>query len=414
MPLETAPIVVTHCGARFGYNVAQSLVAAGYSVFAAAPTVPTMCKWIDGVRSEIVLPDAFFDPDGYVTKINALAEREGRVVLLPTHEDIFPAAEMRHRFSDKVRVLAPELKSMLAIHDKYNLSRLAADEDVSCPETRLLDGLESINVALAEWKDTVILKPRFGEGSNGIHKISDTADLNRKVKLIELLNKKDYLLQRFTPGIGVGVGCLIKDGRLIATSQHIRLREVPISGGTSTARATFDRPVLTEVSAAILRKANLNGIAMLEYRYDRYCGSFKLLDANPRYWGSLANHIRSGVDFPRLHVEAFLESKCVPEKTITPDRHVKTRWLLGEARAMAELIAARRFQDAFAILRRSTGTEVVIEEFSRGNLKPFLVQLQTYIRRGLASRKGKNINEIKRRYFSTLFANGKFPQGPSQ
>lgn len=401
MPEDT--ILVTHCGARFGYNVVQSLLGAGYRVFAAAPRVPTMCAWMDGLAGEVEIPDAFLDTEGYVAAVNAAAERHGPLLFLPTHEDIFVAAEQRAAFDEAVTLIAPDLSPLLAVHDKYNLFRLAQDERITTPETRLLSDLQDVEQALTEWRCPIILKPRFGEGSNGIHKVQDAAALQKKAALITELSGQDYLLQKFAPGVGVGVGCLMSGGRLVAASQHIRLREVPISGGTSTARATFDRPELVEVSASILQKAGLNGIAMLEFRFDQKTDGFKLLDANPRYWGSLANHIRSGVDFPALHVASFTQQQPTPGPPIVPSRSVETRWILGEIRAAVELLAAGRFADAGSIFRRPADCEVVFEEFSSGSLKPFLIQLRTYALRGLSSRRGNDINAVKRTYFSQLF-----------
>ena len=71
--MSSETIIVTHCGARFGYNVVQSLIAAGHRVFAAAPHLPTMCAWMDGLAGELKVPDAFLDTEGYVAAINLAA-----------------------------------------------------------------------------------------------------------------------------------------------------------------------------------------------------------------------------------------------------------------------------------------------------------------------------------------------------
>lgn len=408
--MHKGTVVVTNCGARFGYNVAKSLIASGFRVLAAAPRLPTMCAWMKGLAGEVCIPDAFIDPRGYVAAVNAAAVAHGPLLMLPTHEDVFVAAEQRSAFSDQVSLVAPTLSGLLAVHDKFGLSRLAADEIIQTPETELLTSIDDVSNALAKWHCPVILKPRFGEGSKGIIRIDNEVSLVRKRTLVEKLPAQDYLLQKFTSGVGVGVGCLMKNGRLIASSQHIRLREVPISGGTSTARATFDRFELREVAASILRKAGIDGIAMLEYRYDRETDNFKLLDANPRYWGGLANHIESGVDYPPLHIAAHMQPDSLPDTLVLPTREIETRWILGEIRAVMELMISGRFNDIKPVFMKSTDYETIYEELSEGDFKPFIVQAKNYAQRVSIQGGKHDINQIKRQYFSNLFRKGSFPE----
>ena len=50
----------------------------------------------------------------------------------------------------------------------------------------------------------------------------------------------------------------------------------------------------------LLQDLGLTGVAMVEFKMDARDGRPKLLEVNPRFWGSLALAIDSGVNFPYL------------------------------------------------------------------------------------------------------------------
>jgi predicted ATP-grasp superfamily ATP-dependent carboligase len=361
-----------------------------------------MCGSLAGLAGEIALPNAFLSPEGYVATINRAAQSIGQVLLLPAHDDIFVASEQSSNFSELVSVMAPPLSPLMALHDKYNLYRLGQGSEVCCPDTRLLTDLADLSKAAKDWGYPLILKPRYGEGSAGVFRIRDERQVIDQASLVRELVEQDYLIQAYAKGVGVGVGCLVMNGRVLALSQHIRLREVPISGGTSTARTTFYDRKLESAAEYLMAQSGLNGIAMFEFRYDVLSGAASLLDANPRYWGSLANHIRSGVDFPKLHLESFLEPPGVGIKTRRPTQEVETRWLLGEVRALAELALAGRWAEARNVFRKPKDRNLFFEDFDGHGIAPLLAQTRSYLRRALSARQGNDFARVKRVYFESL------------
>ena len=81
---------------------------------------------------------------------------------------------------------------------------------------------------------------------------------------------------------------------------HKRLREYPLSGGPSTLRESVVRPEVAELAVRLLRALNWFGLAMVEFKVDPRDGVPKLMEVNPKLWGSLSLAIASGVDFPAL------------------------------------------------------------------------------------------------------------------
>jgi predicted ATP-grasp superfamily ATP-dependent carboligase len=85
-----------------------------------------------------------------------------------------------------------------------------------------------------------------------------------------------------------------------ASFVYRRLREYPISGGPSTLRESLWNPGLQERAEALLSRLGWVGVAMVEFKVDPRDGRPKLLEVNPRFWGSLHHAILCGMDFPFL------------------------------------------------------------------------------------------------------------------
>jgi predicted ATP-grasp superfamily ATP-dependent carboligase len=104
--------------------------------------------------------------------------------------------------------------------------------------------------------------------------------------------------QDYFAGHGFGIEMLFDRGRLAWQFAHERIHEVPLSGGGSSYRRSIVPPrSLAAMAERLLAALEWHGVAMVEFRGGR-AGGFRLMEINPRLWGSLALAIDCGVDFP--------------------------------------------------------------------------------------------------------------------
>jgi predicted ATP-grasp superfamily ATP-dependent carboligase len=141
------------------------------------------------------------------------------------------------------------------------------------------------------------------------------------------------LIQQKVVGPGFGVGVLAEKGRLLASFAHRRVREYPITGGPSTVCISVVDERLTGYAAAVIRELDWTGVAMVEFKKD---DDYRLMEVNPRFWGSLPLATRAGVNFPQLLCRlAMGEAIGEPPKT---EAGVKLRFLpLDAAAALSAL-----------------------------------------------------------------------------
>jgi hypothetical protein len=198
-------------------------------------------------------------------------------------------------------------------------ARMSETSPANCPPFRLIDldvslpdrgALESLGQPLflkldgsearAAGQDAV---EKFGDAGSALTRLASAARDYRRA-----------LVQGFVPGRGVGAFLLRWNGRIIARMMHMRLHEMPHTGGASSFRKSWWHDAIMADAEEKLAAMNWQGAAMVEYRWDPATDRFALMEMNLRFWGSLHLALYAGVDFPRLLADAFfgvVPSECV-------------------------------------------------------------------------------------------------------
>jgi len=143
------------------------------------------------------------------------------------------------------------------------------------------------------------------EGSGKIRYVNSAKEL-------EALDLSESLVQEYIPGEGYGFFALYSEGRLRASFMHRRLREYPATGGPSIAAESVRDPELEEAGLRLLDTLGWHGVVMAEFKKDSRDGRFKLMEINPKFWGSLELAVRAGIDFPYLTAKMAFEGDVEP------------------------------------------------------------------------------------------------------
>lgn len=143
-----------------------------------------------------------------------------------------------------------------------------------------------------------------GESGSAVHKAATSNEALEKLHDLAALYKK-VLIEGYVPGRGAGAFFLMWDGKPRADYMHIRVHEVPHTGGVSSFRKTWWHEEMHSDALSKLIVMKWQGVAMMEYRWDHETGDFHFLEMNGRFWGSLHLALYAGVDFPALLLDAF-------------------------------------------------------------------------------------------------------------
>jgi predicted ATP-grasp superfamily ATP-dependent carboligase len=226
-------------------------------------------------------------------------------------------------------VLLPPLKALNIAQNKAETFEVARKIGLPCPRTRYAGSFDDFIATVTQFKNgDFVVKPCHGSGSAGIE--YGDCKSERKWK-IYWEKYGPVVIQERIPREGEGLGvCLLMDrmGECIASFAHKRLREYPVSGGPSTDRVSIHAPELVGDSIKLLKRLSWRGVAMVEWKMDPRDGTAKLMEINPRFWGSLELDVRAGVDFPVLYAKAALGETVAPVHQYAAG--VRCRWIQGD------------------------------------------------------------------------------------
>ncbi|MDP9483140.1 MAG: ATP-grasp domain-containing protein, partial [Chloroflexota bacterium] len=208
------------------------------------------------------------------------------------------------------------------------------------------------------------------------------------------------LLQRWLPGDGIGVELLMHRGRPLAAFQHLRLREVPPTGGASSLRVSVDLDAdLYDHAVSLLRELDWTGLAMVEFRRGSD-GVGHLMEINGRVWGSLPLAVRSGMDFPGRLADLLLDGPPAEDVPVATDyrRGVKARNLRLDLGWIGAVLSGRHRQRSLpwpgrlAALRAMASLadpRIADDLFTLSDPGPGLAQIATVARDSLRRMGGK-------------------------
>jgi predicted ATP-grasp superfamily ATP-dependent carboligase len=213
------------------------------------------------------------------------------------------------------KIPAPPIASYQIACNKAKTLAFAGNNAIPMPNTVFASDPPT---KLVKLRYPVIAKPSLGSGGMKIlHNGAETTAYWQGIKHAGT----DAVLQEFVQGDGYGFFALYSKGKLVTFFMHKRIREMPPSGGPSTAAQAVYEPRLLAMGKKLLDLLKWNGVAMVEFRRNTHTKEFELLEVNPKFWGSLDLALAAGVNFPYLATQLVVNGKCNP-----PNRYKATKF----------------------------------------------------------------------------------------
>jgi predicted ATP-grasp superfamily ATP-dependent carboligase len=243
------------------------------------------------------------------------------IVYMPVEEDTtklfyrFIARNSNHRFLYRL----PSEADFLLAGDKMQLGEFCSRNNIPVPKIFTKADLPTLRKDFRK----LIVKPKRGSGAKGIIFIDEAAQLD----VLETLDEETFFVQELIPNSSAVQGgfFLFNEGKLTGYYSHERLRTYPARGGVTVFSKAIINPAIQELGADLLGRLNWSGVAMIEYLYDEVSDTYKLIEINPRLWGSVMLSEFAGANFLinyiRLCTNEPLEPGVVKE-------NVYIRWLL--------------------------------------------------------------------------------------
>ena len=210
----------------------------------------------------------------------------------------------REYFNNSLLEFLPSKDQIKLSYSKKSTYDFAKDIGIKIPKTYYPRSVDSIK----EYKDIVsypvVIKWLYEVGKNIVDYAYNPNDLVEKYK--DMCHTYEFreesglpMLQEYVSGVGVGYFALFHHGDFVSDYQHMRLREVPPTGGASVSAITINNNSLKKQGRLILESLKWNGVAMVEFKLD-HKGCLYLMEINSKFWGSHDLGLAAGVNFPFL------------------------------------------------------------------------------------------------------------------
>lgn len=232
-----------------------------------------------------------FDSGHYIDFIIDLCREEGIDVVFPIHDDeLLLFAERMSDFREAgVHLVSNEINTVKICRDKYLTYLHAKKHGIEVPETWLGQEFEPQK---QELHSPLVVKPRLGRGSIGVHITRTMEELAFYRKYVD-----DAIIQDYLPGREFTIDVVADmSGKPLSCVPRERLET---RAGIAVLARTVKESSLNAFVDKVLASFNLAPRGNIQCRLDS-SGSPNLIEVNPKFAASLPITIRAGVNMPLI------------------------------------------------------------------------------------------------------------------
>jgi predicted ATP-grasp superfamily ATP-dependent carboligase len=147
-----------------------------------------------------------------------------------------------------------------------------------------------------------------------------------KFKLQTDQTDQTIMFQEYLSGGGYGFFGLYDKGIFKQGFVHKRIREFPISGGASCCAESIENEHLTTLGRSVLEAVEWHGLAMVEFKMDEN-EEPRLLEVNPKLWGSFDLSMAAGVPFAEKWVQLAMNQPINEHQNY--EKGIRFSWLMN-------------------------------------------------------------------------------------
>jgi predicted ATP-grasp superfamily ATP-dependent carboligase len=313
-------VIITDVESRKGFDVAN-IIERHYGfqvVLCASRNTRFQLPIIYGQKIFQLRPSDYKTFEVDLSKIIEAHPKE-ELVYLPVSENITHLfyQYIANHGSKNLTYLLPSKEVFALCSNKGAFQEFCEANEFPVPKSLKKDELEKIRNHFRP----LIAKPKVGQGSVGLKHI----DALEELEVLSELNKEQYLFQEkiYSKEKVTGAFFLCKDGEVKKAFTHDRIRTFPPEGGVTVYSKSSYNQALIDIGAKVLKKLSWNGVAMIEFMKDDHTGEWKMIEINPRLWGSVMLTAFNGSDMLKDYI-ALWQHQPISEK---PLKHRYIRWI---------------------------------------------------------------------------------------
>jgi len=367
-------VIVTNAKNRISYAIVKSLGQKGISVYTSDFVPISMAFASRYSKGHFLYPSPFREQKEFIECIVKNIDLLKADVLIPVFEETYLIAKFKDELSKHVRMVIPDYDQILTAHNKDRWISIAKKLNIPVPKTYTIDELKNRSAEIKNLRFPFLIKPKQGGGAWAMTQVNSATELEALLKLESYIGLpwNRFFAQEKIDGDTICVAMLFRQGEYRAKLTYKQLRDYPATGGQATLRISVHNEQAEEYFERVLKDLKWHGICQADFVIDRKTNVPYMIDINPRFWGSLAQGIASGVDFPYLLFKIAIDGDVEPVDGFRTN--VMTRWIGGDIRGFPQYMKLSRNKVKF--LKEfffSSSDNITYDDFDIKDPLPFFI-----------------------------------------
>ena len=297
-------ILVTDGDYKHTLGIARCLGLEGYQVYVLSTSPKCLAGMSVYSKTTLVTCDWNMEANEqtYISQIKKYCQEYDIDLIIPVgYRNCILLSKYKGDLAEVSQIVIADYEKIEFALDKSKVLNLAEELSVGVPLTFYPNDLQEVSLISKEMNYPCVIKSRFEHGANVVTYPQNAEELEMMysdiVKKYGFSDNNLPMIQEYLTGDGYAFFALYIDGQCKQIFMHHRLREFPVTGGASVkAEAFYDEKLLIS-GKKLLDALDWHGVAMVEFKKDSN-GRYKLMEINPKYWGSTDLALASGAGFP--------------------------------------------------------------------------------------------------------------------
>jgi predicted ATP-grasp superfamily ATP-dependent carboligase len=244
----------------------------------------------------------------FVKELIRLVETKEIEYIIPAgHEGTFHVSFLKHQLSRCSTVLVEDYEKVMRLHDKGETLHLARRLGIPVPATFFPSDAKEAEDYAAGCSYPVVVKARKGAGADGVWYAQNREDLLRMYTHARgkgpscdgiIRDTSSPMFQEYVSGDLEDVAVFCLNGGVAAALTQKRLLTKPLSGGKGIVNVTTRDEELLDYAGRVAMETHWNGVLLFDFKRDARDGKPRLLEVNPRFWGTTWLTTCAGLNFP--------------------------------------------------------------------------------------------------------------------
>lgn len=274
----------------------------------------------------------------WIDEVLQAAERTGATVLLPISEEGISAVAMhKEAFAGKINCASvSNVMTLERAGDKTELVTFAMQNGIPIPKSWVFDPLAPTKPPVSEMRFPVLAKPARGTAGIGIQRFDSALALEQFIALPT--HTMRYVIQEYLAGYDIGCSVICQGGKILSHTVQFDISTIKFNQFRQNGQLEFKHdPAVFGVVEKTMRSLRFDGVAHCDLFFDKSDNSPKLLEINPRFWGSLFASYKAGINFPELAIRMALKME-IPSGDFQTGRYYSTATMIKNALKSPRLV----------------------------------------------------------------------------